>query len=89
LAFEPKDYSGEDATNDIPLTAYYAVPSANTDAVVRIDLLDLYVGEKFYIEYNGALYSGTFPSDAASADASFNTPIVLTLESNVANQTLQ
>jgi hypothetical protein len=89
LAFEPKTFEGESATNDVPLTAYYAVPSANTDAVVRIDLLDLYVGEKFYIEYNGALYSGTFPADATAADNSFNNPIVLTLESNVANQTLQ
>jgi len=89
LAYEPEIYTGENANNDVPLTAYYAVPSAVTNAVVRIDLLDLYVGKKFYIEYNGALYSGRFPSDAGSADASFLTPIVLTAESNVANQTLR
>jgi len=89
LAFEPKDYSGEDSANDIPLTAYYALPTATTDPIVRIDLLDLYVGEKFYIEYNGALYSGTFPADASAADASFTTPIVLRAETSAANQTLR
>jgi len=50
-------------------------------------LSGFYAGAAFYVEYNGALYSGSFPVSQAAADGSFSTPLNLTAVTS-ANQSL-
>ena len=65
-------------TTDLPVTSYYDVPTAVGTAVIQVDSLANYAGKTFYVEYNNALYTGTFPADRATADGSFSTPLNLT-----------
>lgn len=72
--------------DDLPYTAFYELADGQTD-VLQIDILPVYAGAAFYVEYNGALYSGTFPANQAAADASFSDAINLTTVTS-ANQSL-
>lgn len=64
-------------TNDIPVTSYYDIPTATGTAVVQVDSLSIYATKTFYVQYNNALYQGTFPANRAAGDASFATPLNL------------
>ncbi|SFV63057.1 hypothetical protein MNB_SM-5-792 [hydrothermal vent metagenome] len=57
-------------------TSDYALP-ATTTAVVQIQNTPEYAGKTFFVEYNGKIYKGAFPSDKNSADASIPNPITL------------
>ena len=58
-----------DFDQDVAWTANYSLPTATTVAVVQIQSTSKYGGETFFVEYGGALYSGTFFSTQATADA--------------------
>jgi hypothetical protein len=73
MAYVPM--TGEvDNTADIPTTAFYSVDGTE---VIKVTALESYKSDTFYIEYNGAMYSGTFLTRVA-ADATFTTPVALT-----------
>lgn len=71
-------------TNDIPVTSFYSVSGT---AVIQVDSLGIYAGKPFYVQYNNALYSASFPASRAAADTTFTSPTALVLVSS-ANQKL-
>ncbi|MCW9026925.1 MAG: hypothetical protein OQJ77_06365, partial [Thiovulaceae bacterium] len=68
IAFVP-DSGGSNFSRDIAWTTNYDIPSAVGTAVVQIQSTSAYAGDTFIVEYGGNLYSGTFVSTEAAADA--------------------
>ncbi len=73
-------------TTDLPWTSFYDLSGSGT-AIIRVDSMPAYAGNRFFVEYRGALYVSTFPSTRDAADTSIYTPLILT-PVNSANQTL-
>jgi len=74
-------------TQDVAWTANYEITNG-AGAVVQIQNVVAYAGDTFFVEYGGALYSGTFPATQLAADASIASPIDLTAISTAVNTSL-
>ncbi|MFA6192653.1 MAG: hypothetical protein WC665_09915 [Sulfurimonas sp.] len=74
-------------TQDVAWTANYEI-TAGAGAVVQIQNVVAYAGDTFFVEYNGAIYRGTFPATQLAADASIAAPIDLTAITGTVNTSL-
>ncbi|MDO8454150.1 MAG: hypothetical protein Q7S59_06220 [Sulfurimonas sp.] len=74
-------------TQDVAWTANYEI-TGGAGAVVQIQNVVAYAGDTFFVEYNGAIYRGTFPATQIAADASIAAPIDLTAITGTVNTSL-
>jgi len=73
LSYKAKEGT-EGIVTDLPLTSYYSV---NNTLVMQIKTLAIYAGAKFYVEFDGGLYTGNFANES-DAEASGDSYIHLT-----------
>ena len=83
IAFVPID--GEKFERDTAWTSVFQV--SGSVEVIQIEATAAYVGDTFYIEYDGTLYSSSFPTQAAAGASISGAPITLT-EVDVRNNSL-
>ncbi|MFA6137824.1 MAG: hypothetical protein WC667_07040 [Sulfurimonas sp.] len=73
ISFQP--IANANFTQDVARTANYKVDATT---VAQIQSVVSYATKKFFLEYNGSIYEGSFPATQIAADASIMTPIALT-----------
>jgi len=84
--FKPDGVTYVNFTQDVAWTSNYEITNG-TGAIVQIQSAVAYAGKTFFLQYNGLIYTGTFPSTQVAADASIGNPIDLTV-STAANATI-